>query len=349
MEIATAGAPAHTRTLDLSLARDGADGVAARGAILDLRKRGLVPMAGDLQTAGVIHDMRVAARLASDPPRFTALAVEQPSVAFEASPATGGECCRDPARRIEQLVGTPLDDATTRRLGAAIGGPQGCSHVLTLAQLVASTARTALELEATRHAGAARPDGQRFFHRSLSIDGIQGRERFHLALQLADVHFAPVVPRADLDPLERLAGRLEIRVAAEIDLDGMTLRAIAAAERRGDRERYYGEWRERNAVLADLVGHGALGGMAGRLFGRLGGDPADRPLLDALLNLAPALVQCVPAVMERWQRAPGAARPAMMAGGGMTDSCYMWRRGGALQSRIAGDMEAMRRAGGSDG
>jgi hypothetical protein len=37
----------------------------------------------------------------------------------------------------------------------------------------------------------------------------------------------------------------------------------------------------------------------------------------------------VPAVMERWQSRPGAPRPGMMAGGGMTDSCYMWRHGRA--------------------
>jgi hypothetical protein len=82
--------------------------------------------------------------------------------------------------------------------------------------------------------------------------------------------------------------------------------------------------------------------MAGALFARLGEHPADRPLLDALLNLAPTLIQCVPAVMERWQSRPNATRPGMMAGGGMEDSCYMWRRGGALHRRMAGDLAAIR-------
>ena len=70
--------------------------------------------------------------------------------------------------------------------------------------------------------------------------------------------------------------------------------------------------------------------MAGALFERLGAEPDDRPLLDALLNLAPALIQCVPALLERWRATPRADRPAMMAGEGMADSCYMWRRDGAL-------------------
>jgi hypothetical protein len=164
---------------------------------------------------------------------------------------------------------------------------------------------------------------------------------------MADVHFTPLIPEADGDPLERLAGRLEIRALAEIDLDGMRLRSLRAAERTGGRDGFYGAWRDRSDRLADLAGRSALGGMAGVLFERLGADPSDRPLLDALLNLAPALIQCVPAVMERWQSEPGAARPAMMAGGGMADSCYMWRRGGALLERFEQSLSSVGRATGS--
>jgi hypothetical protein len=54
------------------------------------------------------------------------------------------------------------------------------------------------------------------------------------------------------------------------------------------------------------------------------------------------VIQCVPAVMERWQSRPDSSRPGMMAGGGMTDSCYMWRRGGALHRRMTGDLAAIR-------
>ena len=61
MEIDLRGAPAHTRTLSVELRDDGAERLDVRGTILDVRKRGLVPMAGDLQTAGVIHLMRVDA------------------------------------------------------------------------------------------------------------------------------------------------------------------------------------------------------------------------------------------------------------------------------------------------
>jgi len=341
MEFEAIGAPAHTRTLVVSLAQLAPDRIEANGAIVDVRKRGLVPMASDLQTAGVIHDMRVRAQIALSPARIAAISVEQANVAFEPSLATGGECCRDPGSRIASLVGTPLDGDSTRRLGAALGGPLGCSHVLTLTQLLLSTAQTGLALERERHGDATRPDGQRIFHRSLTIDGVLGRE-LQLALQQADVHFVPLAPRADTDPLARLASRLEIRAQAEIDPDAMVLRSLRAAERETGRDEFYGAWRDRSAPVADLSGRSALGGMAAGLFDRLGARASDRPLLDALLNLAPTLIQCVPAVMERWQSRPGAPRPGMMGGGGMTDSCYMWRTGGALQRRMAGELAAIR-------
>jgi len=342
MELEAIGAPAHTRTLVVSLAQLAPDRALASGAIVDVRKRGLVPMASDLQTAGVIHDMRVRAEIALSPARVAAISVEQAHVAFEPSLATGGESCRDPGPRIAALVDTPLDGDSARRLGAALGGPLGCSHVLTLAQLLLSTAQTGLALEQQRHSHAARPVGQRIFHRSLSIDGVLGRDGLQLALQQADVHFVPLVPRADTDPLERLAGRLEIRAMAEIDPDAMVLRSLRAAERESGRDAFYGAWRDRSAPLADLAGRSALAGMAAGLFARLGENAADRPLLDALRNLAPTLIQCVPAVMERWQSRPGAPRPGMMAGGGMADSCYMWRTGGALHKRMVGELAAIR-------
>jgi hypothetical protein len=343
MELEVIGAPAHTRTLVVSLAQRSPGRIDATGAIVDVRKRGLVPMASDLQCAGVIHDMRVRAELDPDPPRVAAISVEQASVAFEPSLATGGESCRDPRARVDALVGTPLDADATRRLGAALGGPLGCSHVLTLAQLLLSTAHTGLALERARHVGAVRPDGQRIFHRSLTVDGVLGREGgLYLALQQADVHFAPLDPSADIDPLDRFAGRLEIRAQAEVDLDAMALRSLRAAERTSGRDAFYGPWRDRSERIADLAGRSALGGMAAALFERLGADAADRPLLDALRNLAPTLIQCVPAVMERWQSRPGAPRPGMMGGSGMTDSCYMWRRGGALHQRMTSDLAAIR-------
>ena len=329
MEIEIAGAPAHTRTLVVSIDTEGPQRVRSRGHILDLRKRGLIPMASDLQTAGVIHDMRVDASIALDPPKIATIRAEQPSVAIEASPATGGECCRDPRDRIAALDGTPLDGEASRRLGGVLGGPLGCSHILTLAQYLLSTTRTALDRDAEAHPGAQRPEGQRLFHRSLSIDGATGDDALHIALQQADVHFTPVLVATGGDPLDRLASRSEIRAHAVVDLESMQLRSLRTAERLGTAESLSGEWRDRSDEVSSLVGRSALGGMAQGLFDRLRTE-ADRPLLDALLNLAPVVIQCFPAIMERWSQDTDGERSNMMAAGGMADSCYMWRRDGVL-------------------
>jgi len=132
MRLEARGHPLHTRALSVVLAARADGKLDVHGAVLDLRKRGFVPVAGDLQGAGVIHDMRLAGTIDPASARLETLAAEQRSVAFEPSAVTGGESCRDPIDRIAALAGTRLDDGWARRLGDAIGGPRGCSHLLTL-------------------------------------------------------------------------------------------------------------------------------------------------------------------------------------------------------------------------
>ena len=336
------GAPAHTRALDVALYQAEPGRLAARGLILDLRKRGLVPMAGDLQAAGVIHRMSVDAQIELDGPRLHSIRAEQPDVAFEPSPGTGGECCRDPVRRIEALAGAALDEGFARRLGAAIGGPLGCSHVLTLAQLLGSTTRSALEAERDAWGGpTGRRPGERLFDRSLSIDGLESPDGgLQLALQLADLHLAPAPPEAE--PLERLRRQHEIRVQATVDLTAMKLVRIVASER-VDAARSVEETPWQALDVGFLEGHNVLAGLARTLFETLAPTPAQRPLLDVLLNLAPSVIQCMPALTNYWQRWRAARaesgadlQPRGNGGpmGGMLDSCYMWRREGALQRRL---------------
>lgn len=357
-EILVRGTPAHTRTLEVVLSQSDPDRLAAHGIILDLRKRGLVPMAGDLQTAGVIHHMSVDATLAVEDLRVESIRTEQPNVAFEPSPGTGGECCRDPGKRIEALAGSAIDPGYARRLGAAIGGPLGCSHVLTLAQLLGSTALAAVASDREAYGAiATRRPGERLFDRSLSIDGFESPEGgLCLALQLADLHFAPAPAVAQ--PYDRLCGQRELRIEAEIDLAVMKLVRISAAERVDDALTPGGaSWQAQD--LRFLEGHAVLAGMARTLFERLGDAPARRPLLDALLNIAPGMIQCMPALSNYWQRwrdahasgdgSSDATRAVSGPMGGMSDSCYMWRRDGALQRQLAGDLPTRPRSPGEPG
>jgi hypothetical protein len=327
MEIAARGHPAHTRVLTVEVDQHAQGVLEARGHILDIRKRGLVPMAGQLQTAGVVHDMKVDALVDPSGPSIQQMTGRQDSVAFEPTPATGGECCRDPMRRIEALAGAPLDAGIPRRLSDAIGSIRGCSHVLTLAQLACSTLGTAIAKDRQRHgAPPERRAGEHVYDRSLSIDAIAGEGTLHCALQLADVHFEPAFE--DAHAMELLASHQEVRIHAEIELASMQIRALRAVERHNVPEAG-GAWRDRSDALTPLVGRPALGGLAGQLFELLGEHEADRPLLDSLLNLSPLLIQTTPAIMDRWQVMAQRTERERISGppGG---ACYMTRTDGPM-------------------
>src|SRR3989442_6485880 len=127
MRLEAHGHPLHTRALSVVLTARADRKLDVHGTVLDLRKRGFVPVAGDLQGAGIIHDMRLAGMIDPGSATLETLAAEQRSVAFEPSAVTAGESCRDPIDRITALAGTRLDDGWARRPAEAIRGPRRCS------------------------------------------------------------------------------------------------------------------------------------------------------------------------------------------------------------------------------
>jgi hypothetical protein len=330
VELAVRGRPLHSRSLEIEVAQAEAGRWQARGAILDLRRSSFVAVGGDLQPAGLVHHMRVAARLDPASRMIEEIRASQPSVAFEPSELSRGESCRDPAANLEALAGTQLDPEYPQRLNQAIGGPRGCSHVLTLARLVASTLQRALYLEA-KTGGRARRLGERIFHRCLSFDGLQpAPERLELAIQLADLHFAPAPAVAR--PMQRFAGEVEVRGRAEVELASLSLAGLELAERtRNLEDLERARWREHTRELAELVGQPLIGGMGRRLLALFGADPERAPLLDALLHLAPAFQQCL-AIISEHSVHEAVRDPTLVVSGGISDSCYMWRREGALAS-----------------
>src|SRR5262245_57009439 len=169
---AATGEPLHTRSMTLHASALAGGRLLVRGEVLDLRKRGLVPVPVELQLPGVIHRMEIEAELDAAEQRIVRVDSRQPVVAFEPSAGTGGESCRDSAGALQQLVGAQLGGDYLRRLYEAYGGPRGCTHLLTLARLLAGGAARALELEATL--GAARAPGERVFRRLVIVDGLEG-------------------------------------------------------------------------------------------------------------------------------------------------------------------------------
>ena len=59
MELCVRGHPLHSRLLSVTLAQRADGRLDVFGEILDLRKRGFVPVAGDLQASGIVHQMQL--------------------------------------------------------------------------------------------------------------------------------------------------------------------------------------------------------------------------------------------------------------------------------------------------
>lgn len=337
--LAIQGMPLHTRSLSVALSPLQSDRWLARGDVIDLRKNGFVPSTYDLQPSGIIHSMNIELELDPGSLEILEIRVAQPFVAIEASPETGGECCRDPAPRLLDLTGEKLDEDFGGRLGAVFGGPRGCSHLLTLFQLMASTIPRAAALErarAEREGRSPRPE-ERFFRRSLFLDGHERDDRtIDVAVQLADTHSRPIGPREPV--LERLALSHEIKLQARIDRKRFQIETLTAGERSRTPETVgRAAWTRHDARLAPLVGVPLIPGLARRIFALVEGDPLARPLRDVLLQLAPGFIQVMAALMdahfEQKAREPegGATEaPAVANLGGNANSCYMWRTEGSI-------------------
>lgn len=331
MRPAVHGEPVHTRALSatMSLADDGAVHVA--GSLLDLRTRGFLPVGGSMQGMGIIHQMELA--WVVDPSTLIVRSFEpaQPTVAFEATVETEGESCRQPMDAVRALAGTRLGEGFARTLRESIGGALGCSHILTLAFFLDGAVRAGLARDR-----ATSPDRWT----STAAGMITRRDVVFDAHEVDDGHLQVVMRFGDLDwndaPPTSLAPvrfrrHHELAATVDVDLWPGEVRGAAGAERERTAACFTeSEWADRGDMLGTLAGMGLARGAAGEIMRRIGDDPAAAPWRDALLQFAPALVQCRAAHPDAWhdkvRRTP--KHPGLTA---IPDSCWMWRRGGALE------------------
>jgi hypothetical protein len=349
------GHPLHTRALALTLVQRADGRLDFDSYVLDLRKRGFVPVGGDLQPSGIVHHMRLFGVV--DPARRTieSIRADQPSVAFEPSPQTQGESCRDPIDRIGALAGTSLSDGYADHLKDAVGGARGCYHIATLGHFLGSAVSWALDSEPSplpspasnaeegtqkgRQKGladGARRAGERVFRRDVIIDGHQREDNnLEIAVQQTDLHFRPGGPVAP--PMERFEAAREVRVQLEVDLKSFRFSHASAAERlRARNDLQTASWTDLTACVARLVGVPSLVGLTAEVKRRFGHAASERPLLDALLMVAPGLIQITAALSEDWPAQASRTR-SIVGIAGIPDSCYMWRRDGALHKARRGD------------
>ena len=325
--------PIHTRSHGavVSLRTDGK--LDARGALLDLRTRGFLPVGGSLQGMGIIHHMELAWVVDPVSGVIEDFTPAQPTVAFEATPETGGESCRDPIAAVMQLAGARLGAGFASLLRERIGGALGCSHLITLASFMEAAVRAGLADQRTlAPARLATPQPGTLFRRDLVFDAREQRDgQVVVRMRGGDLHWNDAPPTA-LAPA-RFASLHELAATLTADLWPGTLQAITGRERRRTAAAFAAvPWIDRTVALQGLGGLGLARGVATEIMTRLGDDSTLAPWIDALLMLAPALVQCRAAHPDAWHEKVRATErhPGLTA---IPDSCYMWRRGGALEQR----------------
>jgi Protein of unknown function (DUF2889) len=320
------GGPLHTRSLSVSLTQAEPPLVAFHGYVLDLRKRGFAPVGGDVQATGIVHHMEVDGTIDATTGRIVTITSRMPTVAFEPKPATGGDTCRNVGSRTALLEGVSLGDAFARSVGAAIGGPRGCSHILTLTLLLGPTVEWALA-QVAAGPDAWRP-GERLFRRDISIDGYElPSTDLVFTAQLNDLWCRPAP--ADAAPMEHFDRQIELRVSVQAGFQKMVIQAAAAEERRRSHADFLeAEWIDRSARLATLEGQSMRHGITQTLLAEFADAGADAPLRDMLLQIPPTSIQCY-AALDLW-RFHLAGATAAADTGGWPDSCYIWRRDGYL-------------------
>ncbi len=329
MSFAARGIPIHTRSLSTTLREAPADDASFSAYVLDLRKRGAVPVGGDIQGPGIIHHMLLDGLVDRSARRYRSIEARMPTVAFEPAPGTRGESCRDRIGNVLGLAGLPLDDDYARGVGTEIGGVLGCSHVLTLAQLMGPSIRWGLDVDERSADTAPRGDGERIFRRDVTVDGFVEGDNLLLVAQLNDLHFRAAAVCESAPDL--LGAQTEVRVQGTLSLQGMQISDVFIEERRRTLETLdSAPWRPRPDRTAFVEGERLSAGISSRLVQAFGTPGDDRPLLDTLLMLAPATIQCLASYRDSWTQLGGSK---LAETGGHADSCYMWRTGGALQAR----------------
>ena len=318
------GEPVHVRAESVLVTRRPDGLLDARGSLLDLRTRGFLPVGGSMQGMGIIHHMELGWIVDPAGGVVRAWAPAQPTVAFEATPETAGESCRDPIDRLASMTDVPLGAGLADRLRERIGGPLGCSHLITVA----------LFMDAAVRAGLARHplpnDAGPLWRRDLVFDAHEPADgRVTVAMRQSDLDWND--RGADALAPDRFALHHELVARVDVDLWPGTMLRIGGAERRRTATDFAGvTWQDRDALLAPLAGTGLARGAAGEIMRRLGDDPDVAPWRDALVMLPPALVQCRAAHPDSWHDKVRATprHPGLTA---LPDSCYMGRRGGALE------------------
>lgn len=330
MNFDVSGEPIHTRCLSVALSQASEDSIHFRGDLLDLRKSGLMELAGVFANAGIIHKMELQGDFSLATGAIERIEWDQSHIAHEVNEATCGECCRDPLVRLQDLVGAHWGEGFPLELKQHFGGVLGCSHITTLFREINAFVSELQESQLDGERRVARRPGERIASRSVFLDGFvsEGSEVADVSVRVADLEIDGVDANGD----EIFASLDEVRLVAAVEFEGWRLRGLHGGQRsRRASSSEESPWRARSEALDEVIGQSLSGGMARFCLERFGNSPQDALLLAALLNLSPGMTQVAAALADTPDRTRASGGSASFPQGG---PCYMLRAEGPLMKRL---------------
>jgi hypothetical protein len=126
------GEPVHRRTLRIAIgaAREGQRAVHAH--LLDWRYRGVSRVGSHVRRPGPIHDMTARFNIDPEGRALAQASAAMALAAFDGTPDTGFQSCRDILPNVAALAGTALDVNLVAAIRRGIGRERGCYHLTTL-------------------------------------------------------------------------------------------------------------------------------------------------------------------------------------------------------------------------
>jgi len=132
MQTPPAGEAVHRRTqrIDVGAVQDGRRAVEAQ--LLDWRYRGISRVGSHVRRPGPMHEMSAHFAVNAAGRTIAEARGEMALAAFDGSPDTGFQSCRDILPNVADLAGAPIDAELVAAVRRAVGRERGCYHLGTL-------------------------------------------------------------------------------------------------------------------------------------------------------------------------------------------------------------------------
>ena len=278
-------------------AQSGLRDVASR--VRDRRLRGFTWVGAHVVAPGPVHDMSADFQVDVAAGRIQHASGAMSLAAFDGTPDTRFEGCRDILPNLAELSGLALDDGLVAGIRQAIGRERGCYHLTTLVLATAPVLR-ALPVRPLA------PDDS--WHRALSLSGsVLRSHRYRFEGEIRDERPHP--------------GSGSVRLGFEVETRRMRLVEVVV-------ERGSARARDTDAE-ALLAGMSLAAGFAPQLVARAGA-PELEPVRELALGLSSIVTQVLIA-----EGVPGAP-PTTPKPSRAANTCWMWRQGGPLEAMEVG-------------